>query len=75
MASEMDIADAVEEVDTFKFEFAEMESLFQSPNSDRSSLIPRYITYLTSSRDDEEAVSMKETSIYRLTRYVVKIFL
>ena len=69
MASQMEVVDA-EEMDTFKFEFAEMETLFRSPNADRSSLIPRYIAYLTSLRDDEDAISMKETSIYRLTRYV-----
>ena len=61
--------DAVEELDTFRFEFTEMETLFQT-NTDRSSLISRYITYLTSTRDDEDAISMKETSIYRLTRFV-----
>lgn len=70
MSADMEVDKLVEEVDSFKFEFDELEAVFQSSSSsDREQLIPRYENYLTSIRDDEDAVRIKETAIYRLTRY------
>ena len=70
MSADMEVDKLVEEVDSFKFEFDELEAVFQSSaSSDREQLISRYENYLTSTRDDEDAVRIKETAIYRLTRY------
>ena len=71
----------VEEINAFKFAFEELEAAFKAKegSNGRLDLLDRYkaILFTPSSsqneeleENEEELVKMKETSIYRLTRYL-----
>lgn len=59
----------VEEVDAFRYEFDELEAAFtKAAVATRGSFTDRYEAVLASSKDDEDAIKIKEAAVYRLAR-------
>jgi hypothetical protein len=67
MAMEINEEVELEEVDEFKFNFNELEAEYTSSTTPET-LIDKYITVLSNARNDDEAIKIKETAVYRLAK-------